>query len=213
MRLVITQAVNCSKSNNAAVRTNSIELFKTIVGNNHTPLVLDTTVNELLTLPRTGKTIGPDHRVALYTMLASIPACAVSASVVQTTTPLLAKESHDAAVFALASALRPHILHLLQSNISLAKDTIALIAKEMNSLKPPIRRAFCALAGNVLWSSENLDTPAWLAFAAAVLPSFESSLKTISNNPNAGAFEGYIAVAVLLGPLAQAGKFGTSITL
>ncbi|PBK90411.1 ARM repeat-containing protein [Armillaria gallica] len=212
VRLVITQAVNCSKSSNAAVRANSIELFKTIVGNNHTPLVLDTTVNELLTLPRTGKTIGPDHRVALYTMLASIPACAVSASVVQTTTPLLAKESHDAAVFALASALRPHILHLLQSNISLAKDTVSLIAKEMNSLKPPIRRAFCALAGNVLWSSENLDTPAWLAFAAAVLPSFESSLKTISNNPNAGAFEGYIAVAVLLGPLAQAGKFDDAVS-
>ncbi|PBK80431.1 hypothetical protein ARMGADRAFT_1092223 [Armillaria gallica] len=204
-------AVNWSKSSNAAVRTNSIELFKTIVGNNHMPLVLDITVNELLTLPRTGKTIGLDHRVALYIMLASIPACAVSASVVQTTTPLLAKESHDAAVSAFASALRPHIFHLLQSNISLAKDTIALMAKEMNSLKPPIKRAFCALAGNVLWSSENLDMSAWLAFAAAVLPSFESSLKTISNNPNAGAFEGYIAVAVLLGPLAQAGKFDDAV--
>ncbi|KAK0434719.1 hypothetical protein EV421DRAFT_1909191 [Armillaria borealis] len=191
VHLVITQAVNCSKSSNAAVRTNSVELFKTIVGNYHTPLVLEAAVNELLTLPRTGKTIGPDHRVALYTMLTSIPACAVSASVVQTTTPLLAKESHDAAVSALASALRPHILHLLQSNLSLAKDMISLIAKEMNSLKPPIRRAFCALA---------------------VLPSFESSLKTISNNPNAGAFEGYIAVAVLLRPLAQAGKFDDAVS-
>ncbi|KAK0468862.1 armadillo-type protein [Armillaria novae-zelandiae] len=212
VHLVIAQAVNCSKSNNAAVRTSSIDLFKSIVGNNHTPSVLEATVNELLTLPRTGKTIGPDHRVALYTMLASIPACAVSASVVQTTTPLLAKESHDAAVFALASALRPHILHLLQSNVSLAQDTVSLIAKEMNSLKPPIRRAFCALAGNVLWSSENLDTPAWLAFAAAVLPSFESSLKTVSNNPNAGAFEGYISVAVLLGPLAKAEKFNDAVS-
>ncbi|KAK0212097.1 armadillo-type protein [Desarmillaria ectypa] len=212
VRRVIAQAVNCSKSSNAAVRTNSIELFKTVVSANQTPLVLETTVNELLTLPRTGKTIGPDHRVTLYTMLASIPACAVSASVVQITTPLLAKESHDAAVSTLASALHPHILHLLQSDISLAKDTLSLIAKEMNSLKPPIRRAFCALAGNILWSSENLDTPAWLAFASAVLPSFESSLKTTSNNPNGGAFEGYIAVAVLLGPLAQAGKFDDAVS-
>ncbi|KAG7441044.1 ARM repeat-containing protein [Guyanagaster necrorhizus] len=211
VRCVITQAVNCSKLSNAAVRTNSIQLFKTIVGTHQTPSILETTVNELLTLPQTGKTIGPDHRIALYTMLASIPACAVSAYVVQTTTPLLAKESHDAAVSALAYALHPHILHLLQSDLPLREDTLSLIAKEMNSLKPPIRRAFCALAGNVLWSSETLDTPAWLAFAAAVLPSFESSLKTVSNNLNAGAFEGYIAVAVLLGPLAQAGKFDESV--
>ncbi|KAG7440398.1 ARM repeat-containing protein [Guyanagaster necrorhizus] len=103
------------------------------------------------------------------------------------------------------------ILHLLESDFPLREDTLSLIAQEMNSLKPRIRRAFCALAGNVLWSSETLDTPAWLAFAAAVLLSFESSLKTVSNNPNTGAFEGYIVVVVLLGPLVQAGKFDESV--
>jgi hypothetical protein len=48
-----------------------------------------------------------------------------------------------------------------------------------------------------------------------VLPSFETSIKTVAANPlnaTAGPLEGYIAIAVLLGPISRSGKFGRPIS-
>jgi hypothetical protein len=50
-------------------------------------------------------------------------------------------------------------------------------------------------------------------FAKSLLPSLENNLKSVVTNPlnsSAGPLEGYIAVAVLLGPLSQTKKFSKS---
>ena len=169
-------------------------------------------VPDLLNLPKSGKSGGPDHRIALYSMLRFLaPAASVSATLIQNTTPLLAKETHEGATSVLAAALPPHIIFLLREG-SLLPETTQLIAKEMSSVKPGVRRAFCGLAGSVFFHGQDVvETESGAGFAKALLPSFELSLKAVSSNPlnsSSGPFEGYVAVATLLGPFSQLKKFG-----
>lgn len=213
---VLAQIISSSKSNNALTRSNSIELFKALIShsNDDDPLNLASlAVSELLALPKTGKTGGPDHRVALYSMLTFLSSgSGVSSSLVESTIPLLAKETHEAATAVLAAALPPHVVFLLSSS-TLSPDVIQLIAKEMSSAKPAVRKAFSGLAGAIFFhEADIISKENGVAFAKTVVPSFESSLKTVSSNPlnsPGGPFEGYVALAVLLGPLSRSGKFGS----
>jgi hypothetical protein len=200
---------------NPFVRTSSIELFRVIMEKNATDVMLEMAVNELLSLPRLSKTAGPDHRATLYAMLSSIkPSHSVSRSIVQVVPPLLARETHDVAVSLLATAIPQHIDFLLHVNEPLLSETTNLIAREMNNAKPMVRRAFCSLVGKALWESENAKSEAFLAFATAVLSSLESNLKNVSASPisSAGPLAGYIASALLLGPLGHSGRFGKHLT-
>lgn len=216
-RRILTQAINNAKSSNPLIRTNSVELFKTTTtgpasrAHAHSQVA----VPELLALPKSGKTAGPDHRVALYSMLALLPpSAATSPAVLQASTPLLAKETHEGATAVLAAALAPHIVFLLRDADAAAlvpPETTALIAKEMTSAKAAVRRAFVTLAGSVFFSDSGSWTEKATAFAKALLPSFENCLKVVAGNPlnaSGGPLEGYISVAVLLGPLAQSGSSG-----
>ncbi|KAF5363220.1 hypothetical protein D9758_008404 [Tetrapyrgos nigripes] len=214
---VLTQAINSAKSSNATTRAGSIKLFKAIIS---IPTVdsslLAIAVTELLALPKANKTAGPDHRVALYSMLTSLPPSSdVSSSITQGIAPLLAKEPHEGVMAVLAAALPVHVGFLLANNVSLPSDFSTLVAKEMSSLKPPVRRAFCSLAGGAIWSTADKEmTETALAFAKAVLPAFENSLKNVSGNPlnsSAGPLEAYVATAVMLGPLLRSGKFDDTI--
>ncbi|KAH8103551.1 armadillo-type protein [Cristinia sonorae] len=215
-RKLLTPTLNNSRSTNAVTRASATQLFRVIISKTADSADLDLTVNELLALPTSGKTAGPDHRVALYSMLGFVvPSASVSQKVVEQGAPLLSKETHDGAIKTLAAALGPHLLQCLKEDITIAKDTGALIAKEMTSTKPPVRRAFCSLVGTVLWQLGDLTTGASVKFAQDVAPSFETNLKTVTANPlgaPAGPLEGYVAVAVLLGPYSHNDKFSHVVT-
>lgn len=208
----LTATVNNAKSSNALVRAGAVQLFKTVVSKTNEGSDLKLALDELLTLPRSGKTAGADHRVALYTMLGYLPPSQeVSPAVVEAGPTLLAKETHDGAISVLALSLSRHIVFCLHENLAVPVATQSAIAKEMNAAKPPMRRAFSSLVGSVFWELGDLSTQAAFDFAKAVLPSLETSLKTVAASPAAppaGPLEGYIAVALLLGPYHHSGKFG-----
>ncbi|KAG6873014.1 hypothetical protein C0995_003975 [Termitomyces sp. Mi166 len=212
-RRILTQTLNSAKSSNPLTRASAIELFKTLLPVDAPSEYTSHALTELFALPKTGKTTGPDHRITLYTMLAHLaPSSSISASLIQMTTPLLAKETHEGATAALAGALALHIIFLLKSPGSgtLAPEMTALIAKEMGNMKPGVRRAFCGLAGTVLVGGPDFGEAQALGFAKAILPALEGSLKTVAANPvnaSAGPLEAYVATTVLLGPLAKTGKF------
>ncbi|RDX47550.1 ARM repeat-containing protein [Lentinus brumalis] len=214
-RRLLNPALNNAKSSNHVVRAGSIALFKVLIKLNSSSADLEHTVTEVLSLPKAGKTAGPDHRLALYTMLGSIPPSEpVSSQIVQTGLSLLAKETHDASVSALGSSLIPHLVHSLRA-ASLPSDIASVAAKEMTNAKPVVRRAFCSLVGSALWELGNIDAAASITLAKAVLPSFETNLKTVSNNPLgavAGPLEGYVATAILLGPFARSKQFDDVIS-
>ncbi|EKM53603.1 uncharacterized protein PHACADRAFT_125439 [Phanerochaete carnosa HHB-10118-sp] len=208
---ILTATVNSAKSPNALIRAGAVQLFKTVISKTSKGSDLKLALDELLTLPRSGKTAGADHRVALYTMLGYLPPSQeVSPTAVEAGPSLLAKETNDGAITVLALSLARHIVFSLCENLALPVATQTAITKEMNAAKPPVRRAFSSLVGNVLWELDNLSTQAALDFAKAVLPSLETSLKTVAASPAAppaGPLEGYIAVALLLGPYHRSGKF------
>ncbi|TCD64479.1 translational activator of GCN4 [Steccherinum ochraceum] len=215
-RKLLTPTLNNSRSTNFITRTSATQLFRVLVAQSTNTADLEFTVNEVLALPTAGKTAGPDHRVALFTMLGFVVSSAsISAKVIQSGIPLLSKETHEGAIKALATALGPHLLECLKNNVALAKDTVAFIVKEMTSTKSPIRRAFCVLVGTALWQLGDFSSESASSFAQAVLPSFEVNLKTISANPlgaPGGPLDGYIAVAILLGPYNENSKLSGLIS-
>jgi hypothetical protein len=182
-----------------------------------------------MALPKTGKTVGPEQRMALYSMLSYVPVpkndSAISLELVKTALPLIVKEANETALSTLAASLPPHISYLLRSkNELLPKDVMSTIAKEMTNTKVTIRRAFCLMTGDVIFAEcsdkvegkevevENgvgtLGTDAAKEFAKAVLPALEQNLKTVAASPASGALDGYVALATLLGPFAASKEFG-----
>lgn len=211
-RRVLTPILNSSRSTNPVTRSSSAELFKAIIGKASDPSDAKFALDELLALPKSGKTSGAEHRVALYTMLGYlVPSNDVSPSVVQSVPPLISKETHEGATTALAASLIPHLVYCLSSDLTLPSDAVSSIAKGMNDAKPAIRRAFCSTVGDALWQLQDLSTEAALAFAKGISSALETNLKTVAASPTAapaGPLEGYVAVALLLGPYNRSGKFG-----
>lgn len=215
---ILTPTLNCSKSSNAVVRYNATELFKIIVSKNaqrHEDL--KSAVIEVLSLPKVGKTTGPDHRITLYTMLQSLPSSStVSAEFVSSVPTLLTKETSDLAIEALGSALSSHLSFQLRGNEAMPASVTTAIVKELANNKPQVRRAFYSAVGGAIWFLESLETEASAALVKVILPVLETSLKNVSANPigaAAGPLEGYVAIALLLGPLKRSGKHGNSLNL
>ncbi|OCH93463.1 ARM repeat-containing protein [Obba rivulosa] len=215
-RKLLTPTLNSARSTNPVVRANAALLLKAIMNKTQRKEDVSLVVDELLSLPKAGKTAGPEHRATLYTMLGSLtPSSTISPTIVHIALPLLAKETHDAPIQPLRSALTLHLGFCLRHEMIPSPDSVTIIAKEMNNTKPVIRRAFCSLVGDSFWQLEDLNLEATVSFAKSLLPAFETNLKTVSTNPltaPAGPLEGYIAAAVILGKLAQCSAFDTFVS-
>ncbi|KAG1861441.1 armadillo-type protein [Suillus tomentosus] len=189
---------------NSAVRTNATGLFKILISKGIDFISVD------------GKTTGPEHRLTLYAMLATMPPSAeVSATVVQNVPQLLVKETNDAAIGVLVSIMAVHLTFILKANMEVPTDATAVIAKEMTNTKPVVRRAFVSIAGSALWNVDRVDTDAVLAFLTGIISALETNLKVVTAHPltaAVGPLEGYVALALFMGPLTNTGKFGDVIT-
>ncbi|KAH0828924.1 armadillo-type protein [Lanmaoa asiatica] len=198
LKKLLTTSLNSAKSSNSAVRTNTSALFKVLVAK-FPPEFLETAVSEILTLPLTGKTTGVDHRITLYTMLTMVPKHdAASMTLVNALPTLIVKETNDVATSLLVHTLPTHLTHLLACNTAIPPDVTTVVAKELHSAKPVMKRAFVSVIG------------AALLFAKAIAGALEGCIKTVSANPlgaTAGPLEGYVAMAILLGQLAASGVF------
>lgn len=207
-----TVILNGTKSSNPATRTNAVVLFKIIMERNPDEHNAEHAINEILGPARLGKTSGPDHRLALYAMLASIPPSSIVSKVMSESSPsLIVKETNDTAQLLLSQNSANHFVYLLKKGSSLPKDVVQIISREMTGSKPTLRKAMCMLGGNIVWGCHDSSQPSVEAFVEGLLPSFESNLKAVASNPlgsAAGPLEGYIAIACLLGPISNIKKFG-----
>ena len=140
----------------------------------------------------------------------------ISSVMMKSAPVLLAKETNEAALPILTSSLIPHLAFYLREDLPFPDEVSKLLVKEMQNSRPTIRRAFVTLVGETFWALGDLKTASAATFAKAVYPALESSFKSLSANPlnaTAGPLEGYIAAAVLLGPFARSGLFGSSYVL
>ncbi|KAF9234000.1 armadillo-type protein [Melanogaster broomeanus] len=211
LKKLLTCTLNSAKSSNPVVRTNASALFKVLLTKAPSEL-LESIVSDVLALPLTGKTTGVDHRITLYTMLSTVPASdGASMGVAKALPTLMVKETNDIATSILTRTLPTHLTHHLNQNTPIPTDITTVIAKEMNSTKPVMRRAFVGVVGSALWEVGNVKgREALEVFTKAVIGALEGNLKTVIANPSgtaAGPLEGYVALAVLLGPVGKSGKF------
>ena len=164
---------------------------------------------------RTGKTTSPDHRTALYTLLAALPpSAALSPEVVATALGALAKESNEATFAALMRALERHLPRALEADVRVPQAHVAALVKSLGETKPALRRRAQAALGSVFWALEHGEAPsgssgsaqaaqvtgAERAFGEELAPAWEAALKTVATNllnSPSGPLEGYVAVAVL----------------
>ncbi|KAG2158689.1 armadillo-type protein [Suillus bovinus] len=212
---LFTASLNSAKSSNPTVRTNATGLFSVLISKDISSSSVNAALTDILTLPKAGKTTGPEHRLTLYAMLTAMPPSAeVSATVVQNVPQLLVKETNEPAVGVLTSIMAVHLTFILKANVEVPTDATTMIAKEMTNTKPVIRRAFVSIAGSALWNVDKVDTDAVLAFSTRIINALETNLKVVTANPltaAVGPLEGYVALALLMGPLTNTGKFGDII--
>lgn len=138
------------------------------------------------------------------------PSDEVSPIVVETLLPLVGKEGNDLALLELGSAVRIHLAHLLRSGLVISPVVLTALGKEASSPKLPIRRMLSDAVGQAIWTvsegREHQFSAEGEKFLDAILPSLEANLQSASanvpSNPT-GFLEGYVAVALALGPLQQ----------
>ncbi|KAK4055085.1 translational activator of GCN4 [Microbotryomycetes sp. JL201] len=204
---LLNSILNSSKSVTAATRAASVNLFQIVYANaSETDTV--SAIEQVATLFKSGKTASPDHRTALHTMLASLTASAtVSKQIVETSLGLLAKESNEHTFAAIMRLLTTHMPEILRNGSPIAAPHAAALVKAMQDTKPAIRRNAHSAIGAIFWSLDIVEANDMIkSFAVAMLPGFESALKTVTANPlnsPAGPLEGFAAVAVLKGRLSR----------
>lgn len=203
---LVSAALSSAKSSNADTRAKSVNLMRAIAARCEDHAVQGKIVTEILSLPKTGKTSSAEHRIALLQMAPLFP-CNDSTSpiVVDTLPAMCAKEGNEGAMVALCSALSPHLAHTLTGSATI--DSATTIAKELGSSKVSTRRALSNSVGEAIWSVHTRQaqfSPAGDAFLATIMPALEAALVSASGNQPAnssGFLEGYVPVALALGPL------------
>ena len=213
---VTTIVMNSVKSSNPTTRANAVTLLQTVLQRSPDSSNEEHCLNEIISPLKSGKSTGPDHRLALFTMLLSVnPSSITSPSVIEHAPNLLVKETSEPAIAQLAKASVPHLAFLLQHDIRITASSIATIVREMQSTKPALRRAMCTLVGEVLYKCGKAGdkTGALKEFMKAITPALEGNFKAVTANPlaaPAGPLEGYVALASLLGIFAKFTEFGIS---
>lgn len=203
---LVPAILSASKSSNAETRAKSVVLLKSIVKRTSQPESLSKLATELLALPKAGKSASPEQRVALYSMVAAIPSAA-SQVVVDTIPTLVAKEANEHALNAMAGALGQHLSTALTSDKAVAAAAATALGKELASPKLPTRRALSSAVASAVWAVHaqgDKFSAEGEKLITSIAPALEGNLKTASAcaPANAAGFlEGYVAVALGLGPL------------
>ena len=211
---LVSIALGAAKSGNSRVRDYAEVLFTVVSQKSVSPEIDTYCSNEIIGLAKSGKTTGPDHRLSLYRMLHSVGASSeTSPFVLDALSPLLSKETNDAATQALVASVSPHIRFHLQNDIALPSAVLSTLTRELNGSKIALRRAMVSMIGDVLFSchESHTSTGVFRSLIETLIPAFSANIKAVSNNPlsaPAGPLEGYVALACLLGVVASGTEGG-----
>lgn len=213
--LVVTNA----KSAKPEVRLSSVSFFKTLASKIQGESKQDgearaEVMDEILAVLKSGKTVSPEHRLALYSLVGSLPADAeLSPKVSSILPPLIAKETtSEPALNTLLQTLSLHLAATLIANKPITAPSTSAILKDLASPKAVTRRALVACVGDVLWRIGQVDEgKGWTAEAdkfaeGASKVLADVSLKNVATaalTAVGGVGEGFVAAAVMLGPLTK----------
>lgn len=206
--------ISASKSSNSLTRSSAALLLSTLSGPS---LASDTgsklasvVVKDICAPLKTHKTASPDHRIALCQLLQSVLLASqnlpveASLEAVDSLCASLSKEGNESALKATTEVLCIAVLGLLAQGSTDLKTPATLLAKGMQDIKPNFRRIYTGAAGEILWQhAQTSGHPSSdvQEFVKNILPGFQAALKNASTSPVTSAADGWIAVAILKGPL------------
>nr|ODN81184.1 50S small subunit ribosomal protein L19 [Cryptococcus depauperatus CBS 7841] len=205
---LINTTLSASKSSNGEIRHKSLLLMKAILSKCSDITVQGKIANEVVSLPKLGKTTSPEHRATLFAILSEIPASESTSTIIVNILPtLIAKEGNALAFETLCSALSNHLCHALISSEPFSAASMQALVKEFSSTKISIRRGLSNAIGQSIWKVKEKG----LQFShegqkliAALDPVLENNLRIAASclPANASGFlEGYVAIALAMGPL------------
>lgn len=194
--------LSAAKSSSAVTRNQAVALFDVLAQRCLDQSVLSSSVKELLGSLKEGKASSPDHRAALYEMLAKMRAAQeYSVSIANDVTSLLCKETQESCMRTAMAAIKLHLPWCLRHDHDVSKTAGKALAKEFENTKVALRKIVCTSIGDVFWDLTAADvTDATKALAESLLPGWEISLKNASTSTltsSSGPLEGYVAVAVI----------------
>lgn len=206
--------ISASKSSNPLTRSSAALLLTTIsepsLASEAGSKLATTVVKDICAPLKTHKTASPDHRIALCSLLQSVllalqtlPSDA-SREVLDSLCASLSKEGNESALRATTEVLCIAVVGLLARGSTDLKTTATLLVKGMQDSKPNFRRIYTSAAGEILWQHAQANqqpSSDVQEFVKNVLPGFQAALKSASNSPVTSAADGWIAVAILKGPL------------
>ncbi|WWD15877.1 hypothetical protein CI109_100301 [Kwoniella shandongensis] len=205
---LIPSVLSSSKSSAADTRQKAVALVRAIAKRCGDEKAQAKVATEILALPKTGKTASPEHRIALFTMVADLPVSdAVSSIVVDTLPALVGKEANEAAFHALGTGLIPHLSYILTSTKAVSSAASSALAKELNATKISTRRGLSDTIGQAIWAvteKQQQFSVEGEKLIGVLAPALEVNLKTAAAclpANGAGFLEGYVALALALGPL------------
>ena len=214
---LLTPILLHAKSPKAEVRAAAVAFFKALVAKLDQDLEAGVQaeaaiLDEMLGLLKAGKTANADHRISLYSMIRLFPASpATAAKVVAILPAQIAKETtSEPALVSLLQTLSANLAVTLAANDAIPAAAMTALQKELASPKAATRRAVVVCVGDALWTlgeaperwTEQADKFAEVAGKTLT----DVSLKNVSANAltaAAGVGEGFVAAAVLLGPLSR----------
>jgi len=198
--------LGCTKSTNATVRNGAVNLFKAVAKGCLDVPNSRRAIEQILGPCLSGKSNGPDHRQALYSMLHNIPANPVgSREIVWKLVPFMEKETSEMVLTTLSEVVSEHLSCLLQDDNETALDPsfTTTIAKNLSSMKSTSRRSMAMMIGQTFWAISQSDA-IWPPAANDLFQALQQPLEkllseTVTMSPTAmtGPVEAWVALTIL----------------
>jgi Generalcontrol nonderepressible 1 (Gcn1) N-terminal len=202
LKRLSTPILSSTKSTNASVRAEAINLFESILSREFAEDDTKQVIESILSPVITGKSAGPDHRQALYAILACIPASTtISTYLVQTLLPLMEKETNDNNLFVLSDVLPKHMVFTLRNVGSFQLESLNIMAKEMGSTKASSKKAMTLVAGQTFWRlSHEEGIKGTEKLLESLRPILEKNLKDSPTTSLAGSgpVDAWVTIVILL---------------
>lgn len=194
---LLKQLLSCLKSTNAVIRSGAVSAFTVSISRCHDEAAVEKIVDEILTPLKGGKITVADHRILHAQMLSAVPTSENLAKQIPSgLAAVAAKESNEAAINSLATAIAKHLAAGLVFGVDPEKAVGEAIRKGISDKRPTVKRLWVLKVGDMLWginsSSAAASSDVTQDFYTSLLPSLLSVWNDITVNPLPSAQSGLI---------------------
>lgn len=194
---LLKQLLSCLKSTNMVIRSGAVSAFTVSIAMCHDEVAIEKIVDEILTPLKGGKITVADHRILHAQMLSAVP---TSENLAKKVPPGLAavaaKESNEATINSLATALTKHLAAGLGFGVDPEKAVGEAIQKGVTDKRPTVKKLWVLKVGDMLWGINSSSTTAssnvTQDFYTSLLPSLLNVWNDITVNPLPSAQSGLI---------------------